>query len=190
MVEVKSDGLHIDNRFVCRICGNNSYYSYYDTYYCSSCSVVFKNPYIFTLPNINIKLLSNDAILPIRAKDGDVGYDLFSIENITLYPGIVEMVHTGVSIELPKNTEAQIRSRSGMGYKGIIITNSPGTIDTGYRGEICVLMLNTTNKPYDIFISDKIAQMLITTKLPYEFKIVDELTETERGNDGFNSTGR
>jgi len=190
MVDIKSDGLHVDNKFVCRICGHNSYYSYYDTFYCAVCSTVFKNPYMFTLPDVNIKLLNADAIVPLRAKDGDVGYDLFSVDNVTILPGTVEMIHTGISIELPSCHEAQVRSRSGMGKKGIIVSNQPGTIDTGYRGEICVLLLNTTNDSYIINKGDKIAQMLITPKLPYRFKVVEELTETERGDAGFNSTGR
>ncbi len=173
----------------CRICGNNEYIHNYDTFYCAKCSTVFKNVWMFSLDQVMVKLLSNDAVLPKRIKKGDVGYDLSSIDTGIIKPNSIVMIHTGIAIKLPDNTEAQIRTRSGLGKKGIIIANSPGTIDSQYTGQICVLLHNTTNTEYMVNKGDRIAQMLITTKMPYTLKEVEELPETDRGSDGFGSTG-
>ena len=177
------------NGWRCRVCGHDKYIHYYDTFYCASCSTVFKNIWMFGLESVNVKFLSLDAVLPKRAKEGDVGYDLVAIDDTIIFSGQVEMVHTGIAIKLPNNTEAQIRTRSGLGKDGIIVANSPGTIDTGYTGEICVLLHNTTTLSYQVHKGDRIAQMLITTKMPYTLNVVDELPVTDRGSDGFGSTG-
>ena len=173
----------------CRVCGHNMYIHDYDTCYCGNCSTVFKNIWMFGLESVAVKFLLDDAILPKRAKEGDVGYDLSSVNVRTIFPHTIDVIHTGIAIKLPDNTEAQIRTRSGLGKKGIIVANSPGTIDNAYTGEICVLLHNTSNEIFYVEKGDRIAQMLITTKLPYTLKVVDELPETERGADGFGSTG-
>jgi dUTP pyrophosphatase len=145
---------------------------------------------MFTLPYVKIVTIHEDAVIPTRAKEGDIGMDLYSVDDVIITSGKVEMIHTGICIKLPKNTEAQIRSRSGMGKKGIMVANQPGTIDTGYTGEICVLLYNSKDDEYIVKKGDRIAQMVIAPKLPYKFKEVQELEETERGSAGFNSTGR
>jgi len=176
--------------FKCRLCGYKEYAHNYDNYYCLGCGVEFKNQYMFTLPIINVKKLSDDAIIPTKAKKDDVGYDLYSVDDTLIQSGEIKLIKTDIAIELPYNTEAQIRSRSGMGKKGIIVANQPGTIDTGYRGMCGVLLYNTTKAYYHVRKGDKIAQMLITVKLPYDFVLTEKLSETERGDKGFNSTGR
>ena len=178
--------------FVCRVCGGTGhvYDISDDRYSCERCSVVFDHPDIFSLPEVMIKKLSDDAIIPVRAKEGDVGYDIYAAQEQWIPAGEIKLIKTDISIELPPDTEAQIRSRSGMGKKGIMVANQPGTIDTGYRGMCGVLLFNSRNSGYKVNKGDKVAQMLITTKLAYTFKEVNELSETDRGDSGFNSTGR
>lgn len=139
---------------------------------------------------VKVKLLSEKAILPSFAHPGDAGMDLFSIENKVLKPGKSILVKTGISIQLPKNTEAQIRPRSGLALKHTIsLTNTPGTIDEGYRGEIGVIMINHGKENFTITEGMKIAQMVI--KPTYEVIIaeVKDLSDTSRGEGGFGSTG-
>ncbi|MCK4979244.1 MAG: dUTP diphosphatase [Candidatus Delongbacteria bacterium] len=139
---------------------------------------------------IKVKKLSEKAILPSFAHPGDAGMDLFSIENKILESGRSYLVKTGISIQLPKNTEAQIRPRSGLALKHTIsLTNAPGTIDEGYRGEIGVIMINHGRENFEITEGMKIAQMVI--KPIYEVKIteVNDLSDTSRGEGGFGSTG-
>ncbi|MDA3886324.1 MAG: dUTP diphosphatase [Candidatus Delongbacteria bacterium] len=139
---------------------------------------------------VKVKKLSDKAILPSYAHPGDAGLDLFSIENKTLESGKSYLVKTGISIQLPKNTEAQIRPRSGLALKHTIsLTNTPGTIDEGYRGEIGVIMINHGRDDFKVTTGMKIAQMII--KPVYEVKIteVNDLNDTSRGEGGFGSTG-
>ena len=139
---------------------------------------------------LKVKKISDKAILPSFAHPGDAGMDIFSIESKTLEPGKSYLVKTGISIQLPKNTEAQIRPRSGLALKHTIsLTNTPGTIDEGYRGEIGVVMINHGIDNFNITEGMKIAQMVI--KPTYEVKIteVNDLNDTSRGEGGFGSTG-
>lgn len=137
-----------------------------------------------------IKKLVKDAVLPKYAKEGDAGADIYSIEKVIIPAMGRALVKTGISIELPKNTEAQIRSRSGLALKsGIFVLNSPGTIDEGYRGEVGVILFNTTNKDFVVEKHERIAQMVIKKVYPSRFFEVDELTNSDRGSNGFGSTG-
>src|SRR3712207_2698451 len=89
-----------------------------------------------------VKKLNEKAIMPNYAHEGDAGLDLYSVEEKVIEPGETALVHTGISIQLPKNTEAQIRPRSGLAIKNsITVLNTPGTIDEGYRGEICIIKI-------------------------------------------------
>lgn len=139
---------------------------------------------------IYIKKLVEDAILPEYAKEGDAGADLYSVEEVVVPARGRALVKTGISIQLPKNTEAQIRSRSGLAIKsGVFVLNSPGTIDEGYRGEICVILFNTTDEEFIVKKHMRIAQMVVKLVLPSRFFEVDELTDSDRGSNGFGSTG-
>lgn len=101
------------------------------------------------------------------------------------------LVKTGLAIELPKGWEAQVRSRSGLAYKhGVVVLNSPGTIDEPYRGEIGIILINHGTEPYTITKGDRIAQLVLRRTEDVVPVFVDELTETERGEGGFGSTGR
>ena len=116
--------------------------------------------------------------------------DLRSVEAVTLEPGVPFAVPTGITIELPPGYEAQVRPRSGLALKhALTVLNSPGTIDPGYRGEICVIMLNLGRSPYQIHSGDRIAQMVISTYVKAEW-VEEELGDSNRGAGGFGSSGR
>lgn len=140
--------------------------------------------------NLKVMKLNNDAIIPNYAHFGDAGLDLYSVENIEIDPGCRALVKTGISIELPLNTEAQIRPRSGLALKhGITVLNSPGTIDYQYRGEIGIVVINHGDVSYTVLKGSKIAQMVIVPVISVEVEEVSELTETKRNKNGFGSTG-
>jgi dUTP pyrophosphatase len=140
---------------------------------------------------INVKKLNEKATLPFKAHKTDAGYDLFSIMEETIAPGETKLIKTGISIQLPPNTEAQIRPRSGLALKhSITVLNSPGTIDEEYRGEIGVILINHGKEIFIVEKNMKIAQMVINPVLSVDIKEVEgELSETERGSGGFGSTG-
>lgn len=142
---------------------------------------------------IQIKV-KDESCVPIKAHDTDAGYDLKAFENYLISPGQTVIVDTGCAIALPTEREwlweAQVRPRSGMSVKtNIRISNSPGTIDAGYRNYIGVIMQNIGNSTYRITKGDRIAQLVITKIPKTELVVVDELDETDRGLNGFGSTG-
>lgn len=139
---------------------------------------------------LNIKRLSGDAIMPCYAHPGDAGLDVFSVEEKLIEAGTAELVGTGISIELPEGTEAQIRPRSGLALKHCItVLNSPGTIDEGYRGEIKVILINHGKDAFKVEKGMKIAQMVVQPVLRVEVAEAGELSESKRGDNGFGSSG-
>jgi dUTP pyrophosphatase len=135
--------------------------------------------------------LHKDAITPEYKLMGDAGCDLFTIEDVLLKPGDIKLVSTGISIQIPENSmEAQIRSKSGLALKhGIIVLNSPGTIDSGYRGEIKVILANFGKDSYTFKKGDSIGQMVFAFVYRGHFIEVDGLNSTDRGSGGFGHTG-
>lgn len=130
--------------------------------------------------------------LPAYATELSAGMDLRADikEALTLHTLDRVLVPTGLYIELPVGYEAQIRTRSGLAIKhGIVSLNSPGTVDADYRGEIGVELINLSRDPYTIYPGERIAQMVVAKHETVEFKIVDKLSETERGKGGFGHTG-
>lgn len=130
---------------------------------------------------------------PEYAKDGDAGMDIRADETKRVYPGETVLVKTGIHIALPKGYEVQVRPRSGQSLKTKIrVANSPGTIDSNYRGEICVIVDNIGDDPYEIKAGDRIAQIVLQ-KVPViswqQVNTEEELGETNRGAGGFGSTG-
>ena len=112
-------------------------------------------------------------------------------ESIILQPMQRALIPTGLYIELPAGTEAQIRPRSGLAFKhGITVLNSPGTIVADYRGEIKVLLINLSQEPFEIKDSERIAQMIISKHETVEWQLVESLNETQRGEGGFGHTGK
>jgi dUTP pyrophosphatase len=139
---------------------------------------------------VKITKIDEAAKLPQYAHDGDAGMDLFSIEEVTIEPSETALIHTGIKIELPKNTEAQIRPRSGLALKhSITVLNTPGTIDEGYRGEICIILINHGKYPFKVEKAMKIAQMVIKPVLKVNLIESKALSESERAEGGFGSTG-
>ena len=142
------------------------------------------------MPKLLIRRLSPLAILPSYAHPGDAGLDLHAVVPVSLEPGERKLVGTGISIELPPNTEAQVRPRSGLALKqGITVLNTPGTIDHGYRGEVGVILINHGTARFDIEPGMKIAQMVIAPFLTVEVEEAAELSSTARASGGFGSTG-
>lgn len=130
--------------------------------------------------------------LPTYATELSAGMDLRADikEALTLHTLDRVLIPTGLYIELPAGYEAQIRTRSGLAIKhGIVSLNSPGTVDADYRGEIGVELINLSRDPYTIYPGERIAQMVVAKHETVEFKIVDKLSETERGKGGFGHTG-
>ncbi|MDD7586626.1 MAG: dUTP diphosphatase [Corynebacterium glucuronolyticum] len=143
------------------------------------------------MEKLAIKRLDPDLPLPQRAHADDAGIDLHSAENITLQPGERALVSTGIAMAIETGYVGLIHPRSGLAAKkGLSIVNTPGTIDSGYRGEIKVCLVNTDrSEAIDIARGDRIAQLLIQKiELPVVVE-VDELDETERGEGGYGSTG-
>lgn len=138
---------------------------------------------------VKIKSLYKDTIIPAYGRDGDAGLDLFSREEIVLKPGQRHSFKMGFAVELPEDCVALIWDRGGMATK-FGIHSMAGVIDSNYRGEVNVLLLNTSDKDYKISIGDKIAQMLIQRFEKAEFERVEELSETDRGDKGWFSSGK
>ena len=130
--------------------------------------------------------------LPFYATSGSAGLDLKAdiSENVIINPTDRIIIPTGISLELPSGYEAQIRSRSGLAIKnGVVVLNSPGTIDSDYRGEIKVILINHSKDPFEIKKGDKIAQMVISKHEVANLIEVVEINNTSRGVGGFGSTG-
>jgi dUTP pyrophosphatase len=140
---------------------------------------------------IFVKKLSELAQIPQYQTAESAGFDLHSVEDVVLEAGERKLIGTGLSFEIPKGYEIQIRPRSGLAYKyGISVLNSPGTIDSDYRGEIKVLLINHSDTSFEIKVGDRIAQGVIQEVIQSSFEEVENLSETERGSGGFGSTGR
>lgn len=140
--------------------------------------------------NIQIKLLTNEALVPKKQHELDIGYDLASVENITLISKQVTLVRTGLSISLPAGVAGFVLPRSGLATKHqITLINSPGLIDPGYTGEILIPLINHSDINYNISKQERVAQLVLVNSDNVEFDVVDELNVTERSSDGFGSTG-
>jgi dUTP pyrophosphatase len=139
---------------------------------------------------VKVKKLNADATIPHRARPGDAAFDLYSVDDYLLGPESRESVHTGIAIQIPQGYEGQVRPRSGLAMKqGITVVNSPGTIDSGYRGEVVVILHNLGKDGFFIKKGMRIAQLAIRPVPQVEFEEVEELDESERGAGGFGSTG-
>lgn len=142
---------------------------------------------------INIQCLSiSKEFLPVYSTEGSSGADLFAAveEDITIKPRERKLIPSGIKLEIPEGYEAQIRPRSGLAIKyGITLVNTPGTIDSDYRGEIKVIMINLGEEDFTIKRGDRIAQMVIAPVIKADFIFGTSLNETKRGSGGFGSTG-
>jgi dUTP pyrophosphatase len=143
---------------------------------------------------VKVKIINKSQHpLPAYETISSAGMDLRAslTESIILQPMQRALIPTGLYIELPAGTEAQIRPRSGLAFKhGITVLNSPGTIDADYRGEIKVLLINLSQEPFEIKDSERIAQMIISKHETVEWQLVESINQTERGEGGFGHTGK
>jgi dUTP pyrophosphatase len=136
--------------------------------------------------------LTDHARPPAQAHPGDAGYDLFAAEPAVLEPGRRASVGTGIAVAIPDGCAGLVLPRSGLAARhGVTLTNAPGLVDSGYRGEVRVLLLNTDpDTPFDVAVGDRIAQLLVVRFESSPPEEADSLDETARGSGGFGSTGR
>lgn len=141
--------------------------------------------------NVKFKLLSPYSHAPTKATKGSAGIDLRAYHGWTFDPGERFAVDTRVAFEIPEGWEGQIRPRSGLAHgEGIGVLNSPGTIDSDYRGSVRVILINHGDTPFTVNAGDRIAQMVIAPTPAVDLKEVEELSETDRGTGGLGHTGR
>lgn len=142
------------------------------------------------MPTLRLTL-ADGAQVPEYATPGSAGMDLRSVEAFELQPMERRLARTGLRIAVPEGYEAQIRPRSGLALKhGLSMVNTPGTIDSDYRGELGVILINLGQEVVKISAGDRIAQLVICPVARVEITVVEDLDDTERGEGGFGSTGR
>lgn len=143
---------------------------------------------------VKVRKLRENAVIPKRATEGSAGADLYACINepVTVAPGGLVMIPTGIAIELPSSDlGAFLFARSGLGVKhGICLSNGVGVVDSDYRGEICVGLCNVSDKPYTVQPLERVAQMVIMPVCCADFVLRDELGATDRGEGGFGSSGK
>lgn len=148
-----------------------------------------------SIPPVRFRVLDDRATVPKRGSEQAAGLDLAAClpgdqPSLTLDPGQIAVVPTGLAIAIPDCYEGQVRPRSGLATKrGITVPNAPGTIDADYRGELRVALINLSKEPQTINHGDRIAQLVIAAVAMCEVVVVDDLDETVRGVGGFGSTG-
>jgi len=139
---------------------------------------------------IKIKKLHNNAIIPIYQSSGAAGFDLHALDSMIIRAGQRAIVPTGLAFEIDFGFEVQVRPRSGLALKnGITVLNSPGTVDSDYRGEIKIILVNHGDKDFCVNVGDRIAQAVVCEVHRAEFEEVDEISQTVRGDGGFGSSG-
>jgi len=139
---------------------------------------------------LKVVRLSATAVLPAYAHPTDAGLDLCAAADLDLPPGEARLVPTGLAIELPPDTEAQVRPRSGLALRhAVTVLNTPGTIDEGYRGEVGVILINHGREPFHVAAGMRIAQLVIQRRWHVTVIEAGALSTTGRGTGGFGSTG-
>ena len=143
------------------------------------------------MTELKIKKINKKAIVPKIATKGSACFDLYSCEDFVMSNGHFQSVRTGLIFEIPQGYHVKIYSRSGMAKRGILLPNAPGIVDSDYRGEITVMLYGLFVKGHEIFqIGHRIAQAELVKGTPVSFKVVSQVSETERGTGGFGSTGK
>ena len=142
------------------------------------------------LPTLKIKKLVDYAVMPKQMTKGSVGLDIAVSKPITFFPHYVTKVHTGLAMEIPKGYHGEIHIRSSWGKKGIRLANCTGIIDSDYRGEIILIVINDTNDVYYAPEEERIAQFILVKDPAFKIEEVTELGRTERGIGGFGSTSK
>ena len=137
---------------------------------------------------LKVKMLV-DMEPPAYAHEGDAGLDLRAAEDVTLQPGESRFVRLGIAVEIPVGCVGLQFPRSGLGSKGITLRYAVGVIDSGYRGEVKAALWNTTEDVFEVHAGDRVCQLVVMPYVPCMVEIADELSESERGTDGYGSTG-
>lgn len=151
-----------------------------------------KGQYSSMYPIIEVKRLNPDAPIPQFARDGDAGCDLTTMDEVEIAPQGTVMVHSGISVAIPRGFEGTLRPRSGMASKrGITLANAPSTIDSNYRGEVLIPLYNQGHETAIVKAGERVCQLLIKLQPEPTFVEVDEFTDatTSRGANGFGSSG-
>ena len=139
---------------------------------------------------LSFKRIHPDAVLPAYAHPSDAGMDIRSVRSLVIPAGRRALVPTGLVVNLPAGYEAEVRPRSGLALKyGVTVLNSPGTIDSGYRGEIGVILANFGEADFEVKVGDRVAQLVIAPVTQPTVVEAQEVDETDRGAGGFGSTG-
>jgi len=140
---------------------------------------------------VTVRRLHPDADVPAYRTDGDAGADITSVEELTIAPGERALVPTGIALALPPGTVGLVHPRSGLAARhGVTVVNAPGTIDSGYRGELLVNLVNLDpREPFTIRVGDRIAQLVVQEYLHADFAETDSLPASDRGETGHGSTG-
>lgn len=138
---------------------------------------------------VKVKSINEKTIIPEYKHCGDSGQDIRSVENVIIGPGETAMVKTGLCVEIPDGYEIQCRSRSGLATKGVVVSNSPGTIDSCYRGEANAIITNHSSEPFKVNVGDRIAQWVLCKVEKCVWEKVDELSDSSRRDSGYGSTG-
>lgn len=141
------------------------------------------------MPTVTVKRLNATAVMPTRMSHAAACWDVRSSEELTIEPGEVGKVPTGLAFDIPAGWELVVRSRSGLASRGIIVANSPGTVDSDYTGELFVLLLNTGDHSAIVFTGDRIAQITLAQTPSITFIEGEIIKLTARGENGFGSTG-
>ena len=139
---------------------------------------------------LKVVVMDKEIPLPRYMTPGAAGMDLFAAESVSLAPGEIKLISTGIKVAVPVGYELQIRPRSGLATNGVAIVNSPGTVDSDYRGEVKVCLINLGKTVFEIKKGDRIAQAVVSPVVQVKIKRVEYLDETLRGEGGFGHTGK
>lgn len=143
------------------------------------------------MQTLNVKLLPHAFHAPEYATEGSAGMDFYSADEVMIEPGELKEIRTGICLEVPPGHELQMRSRSGLARKHrLFVLNSPGTVDSDYRGEVVILLFNLSQESYFVLRGERVAQGVLARVERAEVAVVELLSETARGTGGFGSTGR
>ena len=141
-------------------------------------------------PSVKLERTHEDAVLPGYKKQGDAGADVSSVTETVIQPGARTLLDLGFKIEIEDGWEIQVRPRSGLALKkGITILNTPGTVDSGYRGQMGVILVNHSSEPFPVRVGDRVAQLVLKAAPQADFSWTDSVSTSERGEGGFGSTG-
>lgn len=140
--------------------------------------------------NVKVKILHPDAVMPSYEHQEDAGFDLYSVEDVLVYPGCTAFIPTGLAFEIPRGYELQIRMRSGASLDTpLIVANAPGTVDAGFRGEVAIIMRNISSTGFTVRKGSRLAQGVISPVAQATFIRSDRLDPSSRGSGAFGSTG-